>query len=51
MSRAVVQHIRRGLADTSQNLSQWLETSPVDEKERTQHSKFIKAKFTMLPRI
>jgi sigma-B regulation protein RsbU (phosphoserine phosphatase) len=33
MARTVVQHIQRGLTEKSQNLSQWLEASPVDEKE------------------
>ena len=33
MARAVVQHIQRSLTEKSQNLSQWLEASPVDEKE------------------
>jgi sigma-B regulation protein RsbU (phosphoserine phosphatase) len=33
MSQEVVQHIQRGLTEKSQNLVQWLETSPADEKE------------------
>src|SRR5512145_2500208 len=33
MVRAVIQHIQHSLTEKSQNLSQWLEASPVDEKE------------------
>lgn len=33
MAKAVVQHIQRSLTEKSQNLSEWLEASPVDEKE------------------